>query len=354
MVNTMKTKTNIAGLYSLPRSVKVFVAVVAAVCVVVLGLIYWMLFLRPYESTDDAFIDARYYALSPKVSGYIERLFVTDNQHVKKDDVLFQIDQRDYRIALAQAKSNVQIAEAAVNKIASQVEAQRATVEASKAEVAGNDAKLQFTLKDARRYNDLAIKGAGTVKQSQQSVSNRDQSQAALDASKAKLLAEIAQLKGLEADVMRSRASLVQAQETARKAQLDLNDTIVRAFQDGRVARVSSNRGQYVQAGQSLAVFVPDDLWVTANFKETQLKHMRIGQEVSIRIDAHPDYRIKGFVDSIQPGSGTVFSLLPAQNATGNYVKVVQRVPVKIVVQHWPSIDLIGPGMSVVPKVKVR
>jgi membrane fusion protein (multidrug efflux system) len=128
----------------------------------------------------------------------------------------------------------------------------------------------------------------------------------------------------------------------------------VKAAQSGRIARLTAAKGQLAQAGQSLSMFVPDDIWVTANFKETQITDMRPDQPVAIEIDAYPDVAIRGRVDSVQPGSGTAFSLLPAENATGNYIKVVQRVPVKIEVERWPDGVAIGPGMSVVPTVTVR
>jgi membrane fusion protein (multidrug efflux system) len=149
-------------------------------------------------------------------------------------------------------------------------------------------------------------------------------------------------------------ASLTQAQAQVEEAQQNLKYTTIVAAQPGRVVRLTGAKGQYLDAGQAIAMFVPDDVWITANFKETQLTDMRPGQLVNLTIDAYPDHKLTGKIDSIQPGSGTAFSLLPAENATGNYVKVTQRVPVKIVVDHWPSDVAIGPGMSVVPTVTVR
>ncbi len=155
------------------------------------------------------------------------------------------------------------------------------------------------------------------------------------------------QTKVLEAQKQSAQAQLEQAR-------LNLDYTKIVAVQPGRVVKLGSAKGAFVNAGQSLMMFVPDDIWVTANYKETQVTDMRPGQPAEIRIDAYPEHKITGKVASVQPGSGTVFSLLPAENATGNYVKVVQRVPVKIVVDQWPTDITIGPGMSVVPRVKVR
>lgn len=170
---------------------------------------------------------------------------------------------------------------------------------------------------------------------------------------KAALIAAQLGIKTLAAQLESARATLQQAQAQLDQAKPNLQYTNVTAAQSGRVVNLAGAKGSYVTAGQSLMMFVPDEVWVVANYKETQLKDMRPGQPVEIRIDAYPDRKLTGHVESVQPGSGTAFSLLPAENATGNYVKVVQRVPVKIVVDNWPSDVPVGPGMSVVPWTKV-
>ena len=161
-------------------------------------------------------------------------------------------------------------------------------------------------------------------------------------------------IKTLEAQLESARSSLQQAQAQLDQAKLNLGYTNVMAAQSGRVVKLSGAAGIFVTAGQSLAMFVPDEVWIVANYKETQLTDMRPGQPVEFRIDAYPDRKLTGRVDSVQPGSGTAFSLLPAENATGNFVKVVQRVPVKITVDKWPADVPVGPGMSVVPWVRIR
>jgi membrane fusion protein (multidrug efflux system) len=161
-------------------------------------------------------------------------------------------------------------------------------------------------------------------------------------------------IKSLQAQLQGARASLQQAQAQLDQAKLNLQYTDVLAFQSGRVVKLSGAKGSFVTPGQSLMMFVPDEIWITANYKETQLADMRAGQTVDVRIDAYPGRTLNGRVESVQPGSGTAFSLLPAENATGNYVKVVQRVPVKIVIDNWPSDLPVGPGMSVVPWTRVR
>jgi membrane fusion protein (multidrug efflux system) len=197
-------------------------------------------------------------------------------------------------------------------------------------------------------------KGAGTVQREQQTRSDLQSQQANTTRAKAALIAAQLGIKTLEAQLENARAQLQQAQAQLDQANLNLQYTHVVAAQSGRVVKLSGAIGTFVMAGQSLMMFVPDEVWVVANYKETQLRDMRPGQPVEVRIDAYPDRKLTGHVESVQPGSGTAFSLLPAENATGNYVKVVQRVPVKITIDKWPDDLPVGPGMSVVPWTKVR
>ncbi|WP_436629353.1 HlyD family secretion protein [Methylorubrum thiocyanatum] len=315
---------------------------------------YWLINLHPYETTDDAFVDARSFTVAPKVGGYVVAVPVTDNQHVRAGDTLFQIDPRDYRVALEQAEAQVQAAQASIRNVDAQIEAQKAQVEAAKAQVETAQAALTFAEEDADRYRKLAERGAGTIQQSQSSTSTLEQRQASLANAKANVVAAQKQIGSLQAQRASAEAQRAQAEAQRDQARLNLGYTTVTAAQGGRVVRLTGAVGEYAQAGQSLSMFVPDEIWVTANYKETQITDMRPGQPVDITIDAYPNRRITGRIASVQPGSGTAFSLLPAQNATGNYVKVTQRIPVKIVVDNWPSDVAIGPGMSVVPRAHVR
>ncbi|WP_430910133.1 HlyD family secretion protein [Methylobacterium sp. sgz302541] len=326
----------------------------AVVVLAVAGYFYWLIYLHPYESTDDAFVDARSYSVAPKVSGYVVEVPVTDNQHVEAGRTLFQIDKRDYEVALQQARAQIESAKASIQNVDAQIEGQKAQIDVAKAQVTQTQAALDFAKQDAARYQDLARKGAGTVQQSQQSTSNLEQQEASLQRAQASVIAAQTQIGALEAQKASAKASLANAEAQAAQAELNLGYTTVIAAQPGRVVRLSGAKGQFAQAGQSLSMFVPDEIWITANFKETQITDMRPNQSVEVEIDAYPDRRITGRVASVQPGSGTAFSLLPAQNATGNYVKVVQRVPVKIVVDTWPDDVAIGPGLSIVPTVRVR
>ncbi len=326
----------------------------AAIALGVAVYFYWLIALHPYETTDDAFVDARSFTVAPKVGGYVVAVAVTDNQHVKAGDTLFRVDPRDYRVALEQAEAQVQAGEAAVANVDAQIETQKAQVQVAQAQVETAQAALDFAKEDAARYRTLAERGAGTVQQSQSSASQLQQRQAALASANANVVAAQTQIGSLKAQRASAEAQLAQAQAQRDQAKLNLGYTEVTAAQAGRVVRLTGGVGEFAQAGQSLANFVPDDIWVTANYKETQITDMRPGQHVDLSIDAYPDRRITGRIASVQPGSGTAFSLLPAQNATGNYVKVTQRIPVKIVVDDWPTDVAIGPGMSVVPKAHVR
>jgi len=192
-----------------------------------------------------------------------------------------------------------------------------------------------------------------TDKQADRGVSLEAQ-QANTSRAKAAATATELGLKVLQAQRKSTEASVQQAQAQLDQARLNLQYTNVVAGQSGHVVKLSGAKGTFVTAGQSLMMFVPDEVWIVANYKETQLADMRPGQPVEIRIDAYPGRKFNGHVESVQPGSGTAFSLLPAENATGNFVKVVQRVPVKIVVDNWPSDVPVGPGMSVVPWTRVR
>jgi membrane fusion protein (multidrug efflux system) len=316
------------------------------------GYIYWD-YAKHFESTDDAFIAARQSTLAPKVSGYITAVPVTDNEHVAAGDVIARIDDRDYRIAVDQAEAQVAAAQASIENIDAQLRVQQAQISANEAQVEQAQAALVFAEQQNARYQDLAQKGSGTVQNAQQYSSQLRQQKAALASAQATLKLAQRQIEALKAQRNSAVASLAQAQAQRDQAKLNLSYTTVTAAQPGRVVNLTAAVGQFAQPGTNLTMFVPDQIWVTANFKEIQLDRMRPGQPVTLEIDAYPERNIRGHVDSVQPGSGTAFSLLPAQNATGNYVKIVQRVPVKIVMDDPPTDVALGPGMSVVPTVRV-
>jgi membrane fusion protein (multidrug efflux system) len=313
--------------------------------------LYWD-YARYFQSTDDAFIAARQFAVAPKISGYLTAVPVTDNQHVNAGDVIARIDDRDYRVALDQAQAQVTSADAGIQNIDAQRNMQQAQIDASQAQVDQAQASLVFAQQQDARYQHLAQTGYGSVQNAQQYSSQLRQQQAALASAQASLKVAQRQLETLKAQRESAAANLAQAKAQREQAQLNLSYTTVTANQPGRVVQLGAAVGQFAQPGTNLTMFVPDDIWVAANFKETQLDAMRPGQPVALAIDAYPERTVRGHVASVQPGSGTAFSLLPAQNATGNYVKIVQRVPVKIIIDDPPADVALGPGMSVVPTVR--
>jgi len=331
------------------------IAMIVCLGLIALGIvagIAWYLHARHYESTDDAFIDGRSVLVSPEVGGSIISVNVTDNQIVKKGDLLATIDTRNYKAALDQADGLIAQNEATAKNIDAQIAAQKAQVEQTTQQVTEAQAALKFSTDENIRYQDLVQKGAGTVQRAQQASSDFTGKQAALDAANAAKIVAERQIDVLNAQKIGALAQLEQAKAQKDRAAADLARTELRATVEGRVTKLTAAVGALAAPGQSIMVVVPIDIWVTANFKESQLALMRVGQPVDIEIDAYGK-TFPGHVNSVQAGSGTAFSLLPAENATGNYVKVVQRVPVKITFDQRPDVEL-GPGMSVVPTVTVR
>jgi membrane fusion protein (multidrug efflux system) len=275
------------------------------------GYLYWD-YARHFETTDDAFIAARQFAIAPKVSGYLTAVPVTDNQHVGAGAVIARIDQRDFQVALEQAQAQVAGAEANIQNIDAQTGVQQAQISANEAQVNQAQAALVFAQQQATRFRDLAKTGYGSVQNAQQFSSQLRQQQAALASAQATLKLAQRQIETLTQQRNSAVASLAQAEAQRDQAQLNLSYTIVTAAQAGRVVNLGAAAGQFAQPGTDLTMFVPDEIWVTANFKETQLDTMRPGQPVALEIDAYPERTIRGHVASVQPGSGTAFSLLPA------------------------------------------
>jgi membrane fusion protein, multidrug efflux system len=306
-----------------------------------------------FESTDDAFIAARQFAIAPKVAGYITAVPVTDNQHVNKGDVIALIDQRDFRTALAQAQAQLAGAEAGIHNVDTQIATQDAQISSAQAQVAQAQANSELARVTWGRDQPLVKQGWATAQQGTTDVQNLKAQQSAVDSAQAALKVAQRQIDTLRAQRTSQEASVAQAQAQLDQAKLNLSYTTVTADQPGRVVNLSGAVGQYAQAGTNLTMFVPDEIWVVANYKETQLDRMRPGQPVDLEIDAYPERHFRGHLDSVQPGSGPAFSLLPPENATGNYVKIVQRVPVKLILDNPPTDVSLGPGMSVVPTARV-
>src|ERR1700709_2570522 len=331
------------------------VAMIACLGLIVVGIIAgiaWYLHARHYESTDDAFIDGRPVLMSPQVTGSIISVNVTDNQIVKTGDLLATIDARNYKAAVDQADAQIRQNAATEKNFEAQIAGQKAQVDQATQQVTEAAAALKFATDENTRYQDLVQKGAGTVQRAQQASSDLNGKQAAFDAAAAAKVSAARQIDVLNAQKIGAAAQLDQAKAQKDRADADLQRTELHATVDGRVTKLTAAVGALAAPGQSIMIVVPLDIWVTGNFKESQLADMRVGQPADIRVDAF-NKTFPGRINSVQAGSGTAFSLLPAENATGNYVKVVQRVPVKITFDQRPDVEL-GPGMSVVPVVTVR
>jgi membrane fusion protein, multidrug efflux system len=348
------------------RLLVIAILAVVVIAAAIAGRLWWLQ-ARNFESTDDAFVDTRIAGISSQVSGAIVAIPVTDNELVAEAATLIDIDPRDYQVAVAQtqaqvaqAQAQVAQANATIANLDAQLDAQKARIDQALKQVEQTKAALTFAQQEHDRNQDLMRNNAGTRQQLQQATSNFIQAQANVASAEANAVATQKQIPVLEtqrqgavAQVALANGQLEQAQALLQQAEINLSRTHIVARESGRATKISAAVGAIAQPGQVLLMFVTETKWVTANFKETQLALMRPGQPVDIAIDAYPDEVFRGHVDSIQAGSGPAFSLLPPENATGNFVKVVQRVPVKIVFDTPPKV-YIGPGMSVVPTVRVR
>ncbi len=354
----------------------------------VLLLILWLK-QRNRETTDDAFIDADVVQISPHVSGYVDQVDVQDNQRVNSGRLLLTIDPRDYALHVRQAEAQLQVAQAQhgastqdvsvvstttaaiIQEARSAVETALADEQRAKAEQAGAVAQADLARADANRYQTLFDKEEISRQRLDQALATQRAAVAQEEAAQrlvrvatgrvGEARARLAEAQSGPGQVALKKdqqtmgaASVAEAQAALAEAQLNLDYTRLTAPMAGKVTRKNVLPGQWVQPGVVLLALVSNQPWVTANFKETQLTRMRRGQRVILRVDAYPDQEWHGHIDSFQAGTGSRFSLLPAENATGNYVKVVQRIPVKIVFDETPDkLSRLAPGMSVTPEVQL-
>jgi len=334
----------------LPR---VLAAIAVAAVAAATGVYYFQNVL-PFESTDDAFVEGHVTAIASQVPGRVAQLLVQDNQEVKQGDLLLQIDPRDYEAKLAQAQANLTAARSQLEQANSQFTAAQASAQEARAGLVAVEAHASYAETNLTRLMTIGVSG---VSQDQIDAAGTQVRATSADVlvARSKISAADAQVTLAQANIATAEANIGQSEASVREAELNLSYTKVTAPDAGRITRRVVEQGNYVQPGQSLLAIVPKNIWVVANFKETQLTHMRPGQPVTVEVDAYPQFKFKGHVDSIQNGAGARFSLFPPENATGNYIKVVQRVPVKIVLDETPESELaLGPGMSVDPKVRVK
>lgn len=332
---------------------RVIVPTLTAIFFFLIG-IYFMIHSFYFQATDDAFVEGHIVSIAPRVTGPVEKMLITDNQSVKKGDLLIVIDPADYEVKLAQSKAKLTQARASLNISVKEISQSESGLEQSGQEVTSTQSKLDFAQKDYKRYSSMYKEGITskqdydssktglTVAQSghKSSIEKEKASMAMLESSKSKKEATLAEIQKLEAEV--------------KEDTLNLSYTKIYAPQDGLITNRNVEQGNFVQVAQPMFAIVPEKVWVVANFKETQLTNMKIGQSVEVKIDTYPGKKFKAKVDSIQRATGAKASLFPPENAVGSYVKIVQRIPVKIVFTEDISKYNIVPGMSVVPEVKVK
>ncbi|MEO9132416.1 MAG: HlyD family secretion protein [Sphingomonas sp.] len=345
---------------SLFRKPLFWIILVTIVAVAVIGSVLFWLDARQYESTDDAFIDAHIVRIAPTVAGTLKEVAEVDNRHVEAGQLLAVISAAGPEAQVSEADANVKQAQAQIEQSRAQVVAAQASRDQAAAQALAPLATAAKAAQDLARYQALLKMDPAAVAGQQLDAARAQARSTAADAAAARRQVDSA---NAQVAVARRQVGAAQAVIEARQAQvrqtkITLGDNRLVAPVSGQVVNRQVNLGSYVGPGTQLMAIVPDRVWVTANFKETQLRNMRIGQAVTIKVDAYPDVEFKGHVDSVQRGAGQAFALLPPQNATGNYVKVVQRVPVRIEFDAKDGPDPLkyplGPGMSVVPTVKVR
>ncbi|MCO6416535.1 HlyD family secretion protein [Siccirubricoccus sp. KC 17139] len=333
---------------------------IVAGLLILVGGTYWGLHWwtegRFVESTNDAYLQADQVAVSSRVPGIVHQVLVGDNEVVRAGQPLVELDGRDIRARLAQAVAQANVGRANLAEAEAQISAQQAQIAQAQAQVDGARSQVAFAEREATRYARLAATGAEPRERADQMRQNRDQARAQLAQASAALLAAQRQIETLRAQAQQSRAQIEQAEALQQQSQVDLDSTVVRASIDGRVGDRTVRPGQYMQPGARMMTVVPvHALYLVANFKETQIGRMRPGQPVSIKVDALDSRTIRGTLDSISPGTGAQFALIPPNNATGNFTKIVQRVPVRIHVEAEPDDRaVLVPGLSVTAEVDTR
>jgi membrane fusion protein (multidrug efflux system) len=338
------------------RNPLVLLGIGVVAVIVLIGVIVWWLDARRWQSTDDAYVDGHIVHMAPQIAGVVVRVYVTDNAEVRAGQPLADIDPATFSAQYRQANAQAQQVGAQIGQQQAQVVAARASLQQAQADAAASAAPAQQAADDLVRYRRLQAIAPGAV-----SAQQLDQALQTARNTAAQHLSALKKVQNAAAQVRVAAAQIgaLEAQQAASQAQaqqshITLGYTRLAAPIDGHIAHLNIAPGGYVQPGQELMAIVPDNLWVTANFKETQLTLMRVGQRADVRIDACRGPPLRAHVDSIQRGAGQAFALLPPENATGNFVKVVQRVPVKLVFDHPAQDCPLGPGLSVMPKVLVR
>lgn len=329
--------------------------IVAIVAAVIFGawLVHYETRGKFIEGTDDAYIRADAVTVSPKISGYVEQVFVADNQDVKAGQPLVRIDPRDYKAQTSQYQAQIDVARANADNVRAQIREQDAAIAQARAQLAASEADAKFAAGEVVRYAPLAESGAETREKLTTLRNQATQAANTAAAQRAALESAERRIGALQAQIRQAEAQGETAEAQLSAANVNLGSTIVRASVDGRIGDKSVRVGQFVQSGTRMMSVVPlAKIYITANFKETQIGLMRAGQPATIEVDSLPGVELKGHVESVSPGTGAEFSLLPPQNATGNFTKIVQRVPIRIAIDAGPDArKVLVPGLSVTVKV---
>ncbi|GHA45940.1 hemolysin D [Photobacterium aphoticum] len=321
-----------------------------------LGGGYWWGYGQYFESTDNAYLHGDITNISPKVAGYITQSYVTDNQAVKAGDLLAQIDDRDFIAALDQAKANLAVNQAAIGNFIAQQQLQRTKISQSKSQIASAQAEYDRAKQQVARTRSLLTRNYSSQDELDSMLAHEKVTAAQLAEAQANYQGQKDQLAVLASQIKQAEAAVTEAKAECEKAQLNLDYTRIYAPVDGIVGKRSLRVGLYVQPGMPLMSLVPtENVWIEANFKETQLAGIHQGQSVNVEIDAYPGQPLEGIVQSFSPATGAKFALLPPENATGNFTKIVQRVPVKITIPDQKALKgRLIPGLSVVATVDTR
>ena len=336
------------------RSALAIVLLAALAVATVLAYNYWQDG-RFLQSTTNAYIRADYTIVAPKISGYVTKVLVQDNEEVTAGQVLALIDDRDFQVALEQARSDIATADATLGNLDAQIAQQQSVVDQQKADITSDKASLEFAQADHTRYGNLKKSGYGSVQRAQQAETAMREKAAQLRRSRAGVLIAERHIDVLLSERAKAQAQREHAVSAYHQAELNLSYTSIAAALPGMVGARMLRIGQYVQAGTPLMAVVPlHAVYVVANYKETQLAQVQSGQPAEIAVDSFPGVTLRGHVDSLSPASGLEFSLLPGDNATGNFIKIVQRVPVKIALDDNPLLGRLRSGMSVEAIVDTR
>ena len=327
---------------------------------VLVALLAWLAYYlttgRYLQQTNNAYLQADAVAVAPRINGYVTEVLVQDNQWVKAGAPLVKIDPRTYRATLDQAEAVIAVREADIAAASAGVEGNQSQLLQARTQLRAAEATLRFARAEVARFGPLAASGADTHEHLESVKHDLERAQAQYDAARAQISGAESQLQAGQAQLAQARAGLKQAQADAAQAEVAFEDTVLSARIDGRIGNKTAQVGQFVGAGTRLMTVVPlQSLYLSANFKETQLGRMRPGQPARIEVDALPGTTLHGTVESISPGTGSQFALLPPQNATGNFTKVVQRIPVRIRIEaDARTRTILVPGMSVEVTVDTR